>query len=108
MKITDLFLDFASFEVSIKKTNSQEECLIVAFEICQYLDHPIDHSRSKVSINLMVPKGIGGIEFTLKFSQVFVNIRTQLIPHIDVLSLNIRCGFSWELSSWMRLAHIAP
>ena len=107
MKIANLFLDFASFEVSVEKTNSQEECLIITFEIGQDLDHPIDHSSSKTCVDLMVSKGIGGIEFTLKFSQVFVDIRTKLISHIDVLSLDISRGFSWELSSWMWLAHIA-
>jgi len=107
MKITNLFLSRATFEVSIKQTNSQEECLIIAFEVGQDLDHPVDHSCSKACINVMVRKSIGSIKFCLKFSQVFVNIRTQLVSHIDVLSLNIGCGFSWKLSSWMRLTHVA-
>lgn len=55
----------------------------------------------------MITKSIRRIKFKFKFSQVFVNICTQLIPNVDVLSLNIGCGFSWELSSWMRLTHVA-
>ena len=107
MKITYLFLDLASFEISIEETNSQEECLIITFEIGKDLNHPIDHSSSEVDIDIMCIKSIRSIKFKFKFSQVFVNIRTQLIPDVDVLSLNFGGGFSWELSSWMRLAHVA-
>ena len=55
----------------------------------------------------MVAKSIRRIKFTLKFSQVFVNIRTQFVSNVDVLSLNIGRGFSWKLSWWMRLTHVA-
>jgi hypothetical protein len=46
VQIIDLFDISAILKISIHQWDSMEKCLIIAFEICKHLDHPVDHTSS--------------------------------------------------------------
>ena len=94
MEVTHLESFGAILEVSVHYTYCKEKGEVVALKVGKDFNHPIDHSSSEVDVDIMCIKSIRCIKFKFKFSQVFVNIRTQLIPDVDVLSLNFGGGFS--------------
>ena len=44
VKVTDFFNMFAVFKVTVHETYSEEEGLIITFEIGEYFNHPVNHS----------------------------------------------------------------
>lgn len=97
MQITDFSCVLLVFEVSVDEANSEEECLVVTFEVGKYLDHPVDHSGTQGWRNFVSHEGIVTQKLDFEFPCV-VKYRLAIISvYIDVLTLNFGGLFSWKV-----------
>ena len=74
VQIAHLLGRFTVLEVSIHQRRGEEEGLVVAPEICQDFDHPVNHSCSEARINFMAVQAIRSIISLLKLSQITVDV----------------------------------
>ena len=97
MQITYLSCVLLILEVSVDEAHSEEEGLVVTFEVGKYLDHPVDHSGTQCWRDFVSHEGIVSQELDFQLSCVVKYWLTIVCVYIDVLTLNF-CGlFSWKV-----------
>lgn len=91
VKVTDFHSFLTELEKPILERNSEEKCLIVTSEVGEHLNHPVDHSGSQSRSYFVAAQAVVNIVLVLvlELTQVLVNIIVQLVPDIDVLSLDV-------------------
>ena len=91
VQITDFPCVLLVLEVSVDEAHSEEECLVVTFEVGKHLDHPVDHSGTQCWRDFVSHEGIVSQKLDFELSRV-VEYRFAIIcVYIDVLTLNF-CG----------------
>ena len=89
MQVADLSDLRLELEVSVHQTDSQEECLVVTFEIGKNFYFPVNHTRSQSRSNFMSNHTIFCEILKLKDLRI-VNYRIIVVSHdINVLSLDV-------------------
>lgn len=88
----------APLEVPVHERHGEEERLIVALEVCEHLNHPVDHTCAHLSIDtvfewlrLVTAEALAGVEFfvALSATQVPHDVVSEVSPYVDVLSIDI-------------------
>ena len=107
MKVIDGELLLGVFKEPVKDSSRQEESLIVTFEIGKHLNHPVDHSGPHLAIDFILYahicelfETIFGVELghLLALNHVSNDVWGQFLSNIDVLSVNISCLSSWQMT----------
>ena len=72
-------------------------------EVCKNFNYPINHPRSNLWCNLMSVKHALGVKFEFWLSQVHVDILSQLVSDVDVLTLDICCVDTTHAAGWVQV-----
>ena len=91
MEVSDLLDRVFVLKVPVQETDRQEEGLILALEICEHLDHPVDHSRPQSRRNFVFHQAIIRKVRLLELPCVSFNFFAVLYLYVDVLALNLVC-----------------
>ena len=70
VQITYLSCVLLILEVSVDEAHSEEEGLVVTFEVGKYLDHPVDHSGTQCWRDFVSHEGIVSQELDFQLSCV--------------------------------------
>ena len=87
-------------EIAVHQTHSEEECLIIALEVGQYLYLPVDHACSQGWRDLVSDQTIVCGELLLQLLGIVQYRLPILSVDIDILSLNF-CGGTPQMGRWM-------
>ena len=79
-------------EVPVHQAHSQEEGLIVALEVSEDFNHPVNHSSSQNWGNFVLDETVSGQQLLFKFTNVQVDRFAIFYIDIDVLSLKLASG----------------
>ena len=71
-----------------------EESLIVALEVGEDLDHPVDHASTQSRSNSVFEKAVFSVVFHFELAHIIRDGHTILSVHIDVLPLDVVCLLS--------------
>ena len=82
MEVSDFKSSHHTLCVSVQERDCNEECLVITFEISEYLDHPVNHASAHLTVDaiagllVVLDEAVGGVEvwLPLKALQVLDNV----------------------------------
>ena len=91
MQLADLVRYIGLLKVAVHERDSEEEGLVLALEVGQHLDHPVDHASSQRGRDLVPGETVRGLTSELHLPLILVNLRKVFLFAVDVLPFEIIC-----------------
>lgn len=88
VQVSDLLRARLALKVPVQQTDGQEERLVLALEVSQHLDHPVDHAGAQSWRDFVTPETVVGQILSLELAHVQVDLTAVLHIHVNVLPLN--------------------
>lgn len=77
-----------SFEVPVQDGNGEEEGLVVALEVGEHLNHPVDHAGAQRWSDLVLDQAVRGVELVLQLPLVNINVFSVLVLNMESFAFN--------------------
>ena len=106
MQVADLSRLSLALEVSVEQRDSQEESLVVTLKVCKHLDHPVYHASPERRSDLMFDQAILSKTLQLQLARICHDGLSILRVHVNVLSLDLSCSLTTEVSTGMHLCEV--
>ena len=94
-------------EVAIQEAHCEEKGLVIALEVSEHLDHPVNHASSQRRRDLVPHQTIGGQVLQLELAHVAHDALPVLVVHIDVLALDLVGLLTGEVGGGVGLGEIS-
>lgn len=78
--------------------------MVIATEVGEHLDHPVNHTSSEGSSDLVTVQASLHIDLFFIPSEVLVDVFVELVSDVDVLSLLVSGLLSAQTATWVQLA----